>query len=61
MHNNFKILIHNLCLQSKEKPALSKRGSKSSKKNKFEYFYLFYIKTTKIMFKTGRLLLVFKI
>ena len=30
LENNFKIQIQKFCLQSKEKPALFKRGSKSS-------------------------------
>ena len=30
LENNFKILIHKFCLQSKKKPAFFKRGSKSS-------------------------------
>lgn len=30
MNNNFKILIHKLCLQFKEKSVFTKRGSKFS-------------------------------
>ena len=36
LENNFKILIQKFCLQSKEKPALFKRGSKSSTKLKLK-------------------------
>ena len=50
MCTNSKMLIQKPCLQSKEKSALSKRGSKSSMCYKKKGIHLLYIKRETLQF-----------